>query len=155
MRPSRSSGVTQPSARLTRISAATTFEGGYLLTGERRRYNPGTAAFDGPPVDHPFSIMDGTWGAFELTGRYSNIDLNYNVGALGTAPTVDAVRGGEQKIVSGGLNWYPNTVVRFILQYQDVRINRLSPSAATFSTPVGVQVGQHYHPIALRSQFAF
>ncbi|HEY2357522.1 MAG TPA: porin [Phenylobacterium sp.] len=130
-------------------------EGGYMLTGERRRYNPGTAAFDGPPVDHPFSLAEGTYGAFEVTGRYSNIDLNYNAGAFGTAPSADAVRGGEQRIVTGGLNWYPNSFVRFILQYQDVRIDRLSPSATTFQTPVGAQVGQHYSTIALRSQFSF
>ena len=42
-----------------------------------------------------------------------------------------------------------------MLDWQDVRINRLSPSAVTFSTPNGVQVGQHYHVVSLRSQFAF
>jgi phosphate-selective porin OprO/OprP len=130
-------------------------EGGYMLTGEKRKYNSGTAAFDAPPVNHPFSVADGTWGAWELTGRYSDIDLNYHEGAFLAAPSADAVRGGEQRISTGGLNWYPNSIFRFILAYQDVRIERLSPSAATFSTPAGAQVGQHYHVIMLRSQFAF
>jgi len=130
-------------------------EGSYLLTGERRRFNAGTFAFDAPPVDHPFSLADGTWGAFEIAGRYSRVDLNHHQGAAGTAPTADAVRGGEQRIVAAGLNWFPNTFVRFMLDYQDVRIRRLSPSAATFSTPVGAQVGQHYHAVSFRSQFAF
>lgn len=127
----------------------------YSLTGEKRRFNTASWAFDGPPVNHPFSAQDGAWGAFEVAARYSDVDLNYHAGAPGTAPTADAVRGGEQKIWSGALNWYPNTVVRFMLDYQDVNIRRLSPSAATFQTPTGAEIGQHYHVISLRSQFAF
>jgi phosphate-selective porin OprO/OprP len=106
-------------------------------------------------VDHPFSWDGEGWGAFEIAGRYSLADLNYHQGAPGTAPTADAVRGGEQRIIAAGLNWYPNTFVRFLLDYQDVRIRRLSPSATAFMTPVGAQVGQHYHVVSLRSQFSF
>jgi len=130
-------------------------EGSYILTGEKHRFNAANWAWDAPGVNHPFSLADGTWGAFELAGRYSDVDLNYHAGPPGTAPAADAVRGGEQKIWSGGVNWYPNTFVRFMLDYQDVKIERLSPSAATFSTPTGVEIGQHYHVIELRSQFAF
>lgn len=142
-------GVSDPSFRGFYV------EGAYTLTGERRRFNAAGWAWDGPSVSRPFSPKDGTWGAFELAARYSDIDLNYHAGALGTAPSAEAVRGGEQRIWTGGLNWYPNTFVRFMLDYQDVRIERLSPSASSFQTPVGVQVGQHYHVIVLRSQFAF
>ncbi len=130
-------------------------EGGYMLTGERRKFDPATFAWAAAPVDHPFSLDGRAWGAFELTGRYSDIDLNYHAGLAGTAPSADAVRGGDQRIITGGLNWYPNTFYKFILEYQDVRVRRLSPSAATFSTPAGAQVGQSYHTIVLRSQFAF
>lgn len=130
-------------------------EGSYVLTGEARRHNPHTFAFDAPAVDHPFSPQDGTWGAWELAVRYSDADLNYHAGAFGTAPAADAVRGGEQKIWAGGINWYLNAVVRFMLQYQDVKVERLSPNAVTFQTPVGAEIGQHYHTIALRSQLAF
>jgi len=130
-------------------------EGGYLLTGEKRRFNPGTFAWDSPLVDHPFSLADGTWGAWELSGRYSDIDLNYHAGAPGTAPTPDAVRGGDQRIITGGINWFPNTFFRLMVDYQNVRISRLSPNAATFQTPTGAQVGQHYHVLMLRTQFSF
>jgi phosphate-selective porin OprO/OprP len=65
------------------------------------------------------------------------------------------VRGGEQRLWAAGLNWYPNSVVRFMLDYQDVRVDRLSPSATTFLTPVGAQIGQRYHVVSFRSQFAF
>ncbi|MBS0331649.1 MAG: porin [Proteobacteria bacterium] len=130
-------------------------EAGWVLTGERRRFNTTTWSWDAPPVNHPFSLRDRTWGALEAALRLSDIDLNYHAGGLGSAPTADAVRGGDQRIRSAGLNWYPNSFVRFMLDYQDVRIDRLSPSGSTFQTPVGVQVGQHYHVVGLRSQFAF
>jgi phosphate-selective porin OprO and OprP len=130
-------------------------QGSWLLTGEARRYNPNTFAFDAPTVDHPFSLQDGSWGALELALRYSKADLNYHDGALGTAPSAEAVRGGDQRIWAAGVNWYVNAVTRFMLQYQDVKVDRLSPSATTFQTPVGAQVGQNYHTIALRSQLAF
>lgn len=130
-------------------------EGGWILTGEQRRFNAGAFAWDAPPVDHPFSLADRTWGAWELTGRYSEIDLNYHAGASGTAPGPDAVRGGDQQIVTAGINWFPNTFYKLMLDYQDVRIRRLSPSATTFQTPVGAEIGQHYHVIMLRTQFAF
>jgi len=130
-------------------------EGSYVLTGEARRYNPNTFAFDAPSVDHPFSLHDGTWGALEVALRYSDADLNYRAGAFGTAPTAEAVRGGDQRIWAGAVSWYPNGATRFVLQYQDVKVDRLSPNAVTFQTPVGAQIGQRYHAIALRSQFAF
>jgi phosphate-selective porin OprO/OprP len=130
-------------------------EGGYMLTGERRRFDPGVFAWTNAPVDHPFSPANHTWGGFELAGRYAIIDLNYHAGAAGTAPAPDAVRGGEQEIVTAGLNWYPNTFFKFMLEYQDVHIRRLSPNAATFLTPTGAEIGQHYNTLVLRSQFAF
>ena len=36
-------------------------EGSYILTGEKRRFNPATWAFDGPAVNRPFSLQDRTW----------------------------------------------------------------------------------------------
>ncbi len=130
-------------------------EGSWILTGERRRFTAASFTFDAPAPDHPFSLAAGTWGALELTGRYSDIDLNYHQGAAGAAQAADGVRGGDQRIVSAGINWYPNTFVKFMLDYQDVKIDRLSPSATTFSTPAGAQIGQSYHTVVLRTQFAF
>jgi phosphate-selective porin OprO/OprP len=130
-------------------------EGSWMISGESRLYNASTAAFDGPAVKHPFSLADGGWGAWELAVRYSDADLNFNAGALGTAPVADAIRGGDQKIWSVGLNWYPNQVFHFMLDFDHVDIGRLSPNAAIYSTPVGAQIGQTYNVIALRSQAAF
>ncbi|WP_354142374.1 porin [Burkholderia cenocepacia] len=53
------------------------------------------------------------------------------------------------------MNWYPTQVVRFMLDYQHVRIDRLSPNATAYATPTGAQIGQSYDAVALRSQVAF
>ena len=130
-------------------------EGTWIVTGEARKYNPQTAAFDAPPVASPFSLKAGTWGAWEFGVRYSEIDLNFHAGAGGTAPTAEAIRGGEEQNLTVGVNWYLNPLVRFMLDYEHVRIDRLSPGATLYQTPVGAQIGQSYDAIALRSQFAF
>jgi phosphate-selective porin OprO/OprP len=129
--------------------------GTWILTGEARKYNAQTAAFDAPSVDHPFSWKDGAWGAWEIGVRYSDVDLNYHAGAAFTAPSASAVRGGEEENISAGLNWYPNPLVRFMLDYDHVHIDRLSPNAALYQTPTGAQIGQTYNAFAVRSQFAF
>ncbi len=130
-------------------------EGSWLLTGERRVYNTGNFAFDAPKIAHNFSVKDGGWGAFELALRYSDADLNFHAGSQNSAPVASAVRGGDETIFTTGLNWYLNPVVRFMFDYQFVRLDRLSPSAGTFLTPAGAQIGQRYSAFAIRSQFAF
>lgn len=130
-------------------------QGSWILTGESRRYNAVTGVFDAPSVNLPFSPSNGGWGAIELAARYSTLDLNYNQGAIGTAPAADSVRGGEQTVMDVGLNWYLNSVVRIMVHGQSVEIDRLSPNATTFATPVGAQIGQKYRALAARVQFAF
>ena len=144
----------------TDIASSPRFHGYYIeglwtITGEPRVYNRQTAAFDAPIPVHPFSWSGGTWGAWEFGVRYSDMDLNYHAGLAGTAPGSDAIRGGEERNVSVGLNWYPNPVVKFMFDYEHVQIHRLSPSATLYLTPVGAQIGQTYNAVAVRSQFAF
>ena len=144
-------------------------EGLWMLTGEQRKYNAVSAAFDGPPVAHPFSFHGGGLGAWEVGLRYSDMDLNFDAGAPGTyvsATTPNStIRGGDEENFSAALNWYPNTVVRFMLDYAYVHIDRLSPATAANSASVwllptgaagaGVQIGQSYSVVSVRSQFAF
>jgi phosphate-selective porin OprO/OprP len=119
-------------------------EGGWIVTGEQRKYNTGTAAFDAPPVDKPFNWKDKTWGAWELAARYSVLDLNHNENAVLSA---DRVRGGEQEIITAGVNWFVNPAIRFSLDWLDVSVDRLGGT--------GLQIGQDYQAVNLRSQFAF
>ena len=123
--------------------------GSWMLTGESRVYNPVEARFDAPKLKRNFDPKAGTWGAFELAARYSDLDLNYRQGAPGTTPAaaIGAVRGGEQKIYTLGLNWYLNPAMRVMVDYQHVKIDRLGAT--------GLQVGQTYDAVAARGQVSF
>jgi phosphate-selective porin OprO/OprP len=134
-------------------------QGAWTITGEPRRYAMGAAGFDTPRPAKVFNPKTGQWGAWELALRYTDLDLNHHPGAAGTVQAADAVRGGEQKIVTLGLNWYPNSAVRFLLNVQDVSVDRLSPGGTAFGAaatpPAGAQVGQDFQVYSLRTQYAF
>jgi phosphate-selective porin OprO/OprP len=141
-------------------------EGLWTITGEPRKYNAATGAFDGPAVTHPFDPFAGAWGVWELGLRYSDMNLNFDGGAPGTfVISPSTIRGGNERNLSVALGWYPNSVVHFLLDYEYVTIDRLSPatsatgsgnSSASWMLPgPGLQIGQTFSAIALRSQVAF
>jgi phosphate-selective porin OprO/OprP len=128
----------------------------YVLSGESRRYNPTAAAFRAPKVAHPFNFgKEPGWGAWEIAGRYSFADLNFNPGRLGVATPTGGIRGGEQTIWTLGLNWYPNDALRFSVNYLIANIDRLNGGTAVGSIPANGQLGQNFQAIAFRSQLAF
>lgn len=131
-------------------------QGSWILTGESRRYSTATAGFDGPRPARPFNLKNGTWGAWELAIRYSNLDLNFLETAL---PAAGSIRGGEQDILSVGLNWYVNNGVTLQAGYRNVSVDRLSPGGTAFlagSTPaLNTQVGQDLQIYSFRTQYAF
>jgi phosphate-selective porin OprO/OprP len=122
-------------------------QGVWVLTGEQRPYNPAEARFDAPKMAYNFNPAAGTWGALELAARYSDLNLNWRDGSNGAATPAGGIRGGEQKIATVGLNWYLNPDIRFMLDYQRVEIDRLNAA--------GLQAGQKYNAVALRSQLTF
>ena len=142
----------------------------WILTGEQKPYNTATGSFTAPKVAHPFHFGDEPgWGAFELAGRYSELDLNSHaldtstvvtnwVGANRTYTFYNTVRGGDQRILTAELNWYPNNFVKFGLAYQYIQVSRLQ--APTTVTTAGVPVlptvngGQNLSTIALRAQIS-
>lgn len=131
-------------------------QGSWILTGEARRYATTNAGFDGPRPAKPFSLKDRQWGAVELALRYSNLDLNYRETA---APATGSVRGGEQDILSVGLNWYLNNTVTLQAAYRNVQVDRTSPGGTAFGageTPaLNTQVGQDLNIWSFRTQYAF
>lgn len=132
-------------------------QGSWILTGEARRYNAG-GGFDGPRPAKPFSLKDGQWGAWELGLRYSVLDLNYRETDL---PALGSIRGGEQEILSVGLNWYLNNGVTVTASWRDISVDRTSPGGTAFggaapATPaLGTQVGQDLNVYTVRTQYAF
>ena len=130
-------------------------EGSWVITGQRRRYNDGNYAFDGPHIDGSINPAKGQIGAWELALRYSEMNLNFHPGKAGTGLTSGSIRGGYQVIQTVALNWYLNSVARIMLDYQRTKIDRLSPNPTTYQTPLGAQIGQQYSTGSMRIQLAF
>ena len=147
----------------------------WILTGENRTYNAATGAFAPPkPTASVFAATIGTWGAFEIAARYSDLDLNDNIldpsnivtawsGTSKTYTYYNTVRGGDQRIATLGINWYPNSVIRFALNYELIQNSRLQSTAlpagitvTTAGTPTlpAVNGGQNAQAIALRAQLS-
>jgi phosphate-selective porin OprO/OprP len=143
-----------------RLAGAPTldFDGWYaqaswVITGENKGYNTTNGAFVPPKPRIPFSFAGGGWGAWELAARYSDVNLDDNAGVAGLPVPLGGIRGGDQRIFTLGLNWYPNSSMRFLLDWQNIKIDRLG----TIPGPPIVnntQVGQTINAYSLRSQIS-
>jgi phosphate-selective porin OprO/OprP len=73
----------------------------YALTGETRPYHRGSAVFGRTEPARPFSWKQRHWGALEVAGRASWVDLDH-----------EEVRGGKMLTTNLGLVWTLNHHVR-------------------------------------------
>src|SRR5712672_2017245 len=125
-----------------------TFNGGYaeaslVLTGETHPYIPSDAVYGGIIPANPFSLWGGGWGAWEIAGRFSTMNLNERLG------TTNGVAGGRQTIDTAGLNWYVNANVRFMFDYLHGNITKqISPTNSG-------DAGAKFDAFAMRTQVAF
>jgi phosphate-selective porin OprO/OprP len=128
----------------------------WIITGESRPYNVANGSFANPKPRVPFSLDGWGPGAWELAARYSDLDLNDHAGSLGGALPPGGIRGGEQSNVTLALNWYPNSVLKFSLQWQDVDVNRIGTIPAGFGHLAlpNAQIGQRFQTFAFRSQIS-
>ncbi|MDO9461080.1 MAG: porin [Alphaproteobacteria bacterium] len=137
--------------------------GSYILTGETKRYDIKSASFGAPRPAGPFGFGNSP-GVWEVAARYSATDLNDNDSStfcpatggtsLNPASTSSCIRGGEQDIITLGLNWYPNRNVRFMLNYLIADVDRRAYSNTSLASGgPNVQIGQDYQALALRTQF--
>ena len=83
--------------------------GGYFLTGEQRNYKRSAGVFDRVKPLEDFGA--DSWGAFELTARYSLLDLSDR--------TMD---GGRISDITVGANWYMNSNMRAMLNLIRARV---------------------------------
>lgn len=83
-------------------------QAGYFLTGESRHYNKKYASYKGVKPFHPVGL--GGWGAWEIAGRYSYLDLasNFNEGGL-------------ERDFTFGINWWANQNVMFRFNYVNAK----------------------------------
>jgi len=88
-------------------AAALTLPGWYAqaswsITGEQRHFSPATGTLGGLTPAH--TISAGGWGAWEVAVRYSALDLN----------NAD-ISGGFERNATVGVNWYPETPLKLML----------------------------------------
>ncbi|MDN7350487.1 OprO/OprP family phosphate-selective porin [Acetobacter senegalensis] len=95
----------------------------YTIFGTPRMYSEKSGAFTAPGVkdNEEFNPALNHWGALEVVGHYSVIDLNSN---LGDANAKNVIRGGQQTVWTGGLNWYPNRHFRLMLDFSHFIVSR-------------------------------
>jgi phosphate-selective porin OprO/OprP len=134
-----------------------TVGGTWLLTGETKPYTAGTyiasalaetqAGYGAPIPSRPFSLDGGSWGAWELTARYSDTDLGWHQTQLASTTQLAGINGGRQRILAVGVNWYLNRNVRMIL---DDNIVRISKGVATNLD----RDSQDFNVVGLRIQYA-
>jgi phosphate-selective porin OprO/OprP len=118
----------------------------WILTGESKKYRADKGVYGLPTPKSAFSFDRPGIGAWELAARYSVLDLNDNAGVAGAATPLGGVRGGEQKIWTAGVNWYPNNAIRFVLDYQHTDVARLNAA--------GGDIGAKLDAVSLRAQFS-
>ncbi len=104
----------------------------WTVLGQPRQYKPSEAVWSAPkPDEGGFNPAAGRWGAVEVAGRFSTIDLN------------DAeVRGGRQSVWTAGVGWVPVDPLRFVLQYQNTTVR-------------GGADDRRFQAVALRAQLQF
>lgn len=91
----------------------------YLLTGEK-------ASYKGVKPQRNFDPANGGWGAWEVVARAGELTVDKDsfydsTGVLGgTDSFAQATRSAQQASNWGvGVNWYPNSNLRFSLDYED------------------------------------
>jgi phosphate-selective porin OprO/OprP len=114
------------------------FDGGYLQAsysiGGTRHYDPTRGAYTGVIPDIPMAPGSAGWGALELAGRYTIVNLNspdLTTAVLGPAYSAPGVftggtttyGGGKETTYGIGLNWYPNNNMKFMLDYEHVVVD--------------------------------
>jgi phosphate-selective porin OprO/OprP len=122
---------------------------GWFITGEVRPYQmkdtPYSADFGRVKPLH--SVGDGGFGAFEVAARYSALDLSS-----------ENVRGGGERNITLGLNWYLNPFARLMFNYVKVNNdNEALGNAAVANLLPGVTSGSDDDPsiYEMRAQIDF
>jgi phosphate-selective porin OprO/OprP len=134
-----------------------TLEGSWIITGEAKVYTPGTyiasalaetqAGFQSLVPSRPFSLEGDSWGAWEVTARYSDTDLNWHPQQTLTTAQLPGILGGRQRIMVLGINWYLNRNVRMILDDNIVQISK-----GTAALPD--RDSQDFNVVGLRIQYS-
>jgi phosphate-selective porin OprO/OprP len=89
----------------------------WFLTGEE-------AAFRGFKPGAIFSLENGTWGAFELVGRYHELSIDDDAFIGGADSFADPeVSARKATAWALGVNWYLNENLKWVLNYERTRFD--------------------------------
>lgn len=99
---------------------------GYVLTGEN-------ASYAGVVPQNNFDFSKGTWGAFEVVGRYANLKIDDAAFPLFASSAASA---NEASSVGLGLNWYLSKSVLFKIDYYQTRFGFAAGAPAVKTTPL-------------------
>ena len=94
---------------------------GWLLTGE-------DASPDGVVPKHPFNPRKGQWGAWQVVGRYAELDADNAAFPDFANPNTSA---SGAKAWSAGLNWYLNRNIRLSSSFSHTRFTGGNGPGAT------------------------
>jgi phosphate-selective porin OprO and OprP len=84
----------------------------FFLTGEEATYR-------GYKPNSSFSLEDGTWGAFELTARYHELEVDDAAFAGGTDSFADPEAAARKaSAFTVGLNWYLSQNLKWVINYE-------------------------------------
>ena len=99
--------------------------GSWIISGEMREYRRSSGIFGPIPVSK--SVYQGGWGAWEVSARWSSIDL-----------TDGPIDGGEMDILSLGLNWWLSPIFNVNMNYRYITndVGGISGDASGFMTRV-------------------
>ncbi len=115
---------------------------GYVLTGEN-------SAFNGVQPTTNFDPAAGTWGAFEIVGRYSNLKVDDDAFPVLASAASSA---SEASAFGVGANWYLSKTVRASFDYYHTHFG-FNPAAPAISTnPI---LRQDEQAVITRLQVAF
>ncbi len=95
--------------------------GSWVLTGE-------DASYAGVTPKNPFDPRNGNWGAFQLVGRYEQLDIDDDAFPLFANPATSA---SKAKAWSAGLNWYLNKNIRLNGSYSHTTFSGGGGAGAT------------------------
>ncbi|MEI9886758.1 MAG: porin [Rhizomicrobium sp.] len=129
-------------------------EGSWILTGETKTYtvsstNNEVGGFGAPAVSRPFSLNGNSWGALELTARYSDTDLNWHSTTPATLTTQAGINGGHSQVYLVGVNWYLNRNVKLVVDDMIVKVDKFSGVSHVLAN----NQGQDLNILGVRLQF--
>lgn len=145
--------VNQTGGNATAVLPGAYAQVGYFLTGEHRPYDRKAGAIDRVIPFRNFGPWScdcehSGWGAWEIAGRWSYLDLNDH-----------NIQGGTITDYTAGVNWYVNPYWKIVVNYihSDANAPQQVNGAGAFvgATPGGPHLRSSTDMLALRAQMDF